>query len=115
MTDTPRFAVLLHGKGLLLLSEGVMKCGGVYCWKCVEAANEAAAVPLAIAKLQRDRIFQDEVWNSADAPPKIEVEQVDELNDAVELDEGDSACVFYLEDDGAKLAHVPKSRRSGGG
>lgn len=95
----PRYAVLLHGRNVLLMHEGERRVGGVYAWRCVEAKDRAAAVTAAIHKLQTDKNYQDDVWNPVDSSPDFEAEQVDNLDPDVSLEDGDSACVFYIEDD----------------
>jgi hypothetical protein len=100
----PRYAVLLHGRNLLLLSEGQLRSGGVYAWRCVEAEDESAAVSLAILKLHRDQHYQKDVWNTTDSPPTIEAEQIDVLDPEVSLEDGDSACVFYVDEEDVDLA-----------
>lgn len=106
----PKYAVLLHGKGLMLLNQdGEGTRGGVYSWRCVEAENEQQAFPLARQKLLADASFIEEVWNEPDDPPEIVVEETEQLEDAVDLAEADSACVFYYDDESALPFGAPRS------
>ena len=98
----PKFAVLLHARPVMLLDEkGGQTSGGVYCWRAVETNEMPAAVDLAREKLLADEVFMDEVWNQADDPPRVEVEEVAELEESTDLEDADSGCVFYYDDEDA--------------
>jgi hypothetical protein len=74
----------------------------------VESASEADAVAAAIRKLQRDKNYQEDVWNPADLLPVFQAEEIDELNPDVSLEEGDSACVFYIDDESGEEKLIEK-------
>ena len=98
-----RYAVFLHGENVVQLDEaGDKVTGGVYCWKCVEADDVAEAEKLAIQKLWKDEVFVEDMWNEVDNPPAISAEEIKELNEDVDIEDADSACIFYVEEEGSK-------------
>ena len=98
----PKFAVFLHGRPVILLDErGERTPGGVYTWRSVEAAGPEEAVTRAREKLLADETLLDEMWNESHEPIAVEAEEVNPLPEEADLEEADSGCIFYLDDDEA--------------
>lgn len=98
----PKFAVFLHGRPVVMLdSKGERTPGGVYTWRSVEAADPEQAVAQARGKLLRDETLREEMWNGSDEPIEIEAEEVNALPEDADIDQADSGCVFYLDDEDA--------------
>lgn len=92
----PKYAVLLHGKGLRLLNEdGIPESAGVYTWRVIEAGDRAEAKRAARTRLMSDESFTQELWNPENAPIEIEIEEICEAARSAE----DSGLVFYFEDE----------------
>ena len=86
---------------MLLDGKGRQTSGGIYCWRAVETDEMPAAMDLAREKLLADGVFMDEVWIQAGDPPRVEVEEVAELEESTGLEDADSGCVFYYDDENA--------------
>lgn len=92
-----RYAVLLHAQALKLLNQnGQPAPAGAYTWRVVEAQSSQEAEDLARSKLLSDDAFLAEIWNPADEPPEIGVDEISELESS---SGGDSGCVYYFENE----------------
>ena len=85
----------------MLDQKGERTPGGVYTWRSVQAADPEQAMAKARAKLLRDEVLREEMRNGSDEPIEIEAEEVNALPEDADIDQADSGCVFYLDDEDA--------------
>jgi hypothetical protein len=78
----PKFRALVRGTNLRLHSEDQQRAvpGGFYVTVFVEAASPHVAETDAIALVRQSHAYSAAV-NSAEDPPRIAVEQIDEIED----------------------------------
>ncbi len=97
-----RFAILLHGRPVLLLDkDGNLSPGGVYSWRVVETSDPNTAIEHASLDLLSDELLREEMWNQPDDPPQVTVEEFSEMEDEACRDDFESQCVFYYDDEDA--------------
>ena len=95
-----RFAVLVHGKDLLIRDDdGSVAPGGVYTWRCLDATTADEAVELAIRSVVNSDAYSEEVDALSVATAKFVADDVVELTDDDQR-EG-TGFVFYLNTDSA--------------
>ncbi len=87
----------------MLDQKGERTSGGVYTWRSVQAADLEQAVAKARAKLLRDETLREEMRNGPNEPIGIEAEEVNALPEDADIDQADSGCIFYLDDEDADV------------
>lgn len=86
---------------MMLDQKGEPKSGGVYTWRSVEAETQEEAIGRAREKLLSDEALTSEMWNRPEEPLEVEVDEVNLLPDTADVDQADSGCVFYFDDEDA--------------
>ena len=74
------YRVLLNGENFLMTYSGQTKRMGFFTTRFVEATNEAEAETVAVSLLRQDENLRGNVLNTADDPPMIYVDEVEQVN-----------------------------------
>jgi hypothetical protein len=94
----PKYKVFLHGHNFLIDIDGEVGKHGFYTTRYVEAADPESAAELAVERLREDRHIDTIGMNDEDDPPRVEVDEVEEIESFAGVKNLRPGLAIYSED-----------------